>query len=546
MRASDLAIAAAFATALAPVPIFGQASLMLQVPTAPTAVLGEGRVHLVYELWLSNLGPLDLTLRTLEVVSDEDEILLTYQDSVLWQAIGRNNGTSLTGEDRRKIRGGMWALVWLWVTLDDPTQMPRLIRHRLVTEHIDKSGELRTTVREGGTTMPLPGAPVVAPPLSGGDWRAGAVSNYSHHRRGGPLGTNGSVSERFAIDYIRQDAFGRMYSGDRFRNESYYAYGADVLAVADAVVLSAEDGAPDNVPYAPNGEILSRGLGNWVDLDLGDGHYATYLHLKPNTVRVRAGDLVERGQVIGQVGSSGNSNAPHLHFLIQDAPEPARPAVFEERPEGLPYVHETFQVVGTPATPFCSCNDGDCAPLPVTRREFEMPMEVLVRFSEQDRQEELGPPPQMGSERNGALCRLMEGQYLLDERRVSEAVVAFSEARRMDATITIPAWHWGTLCEIGSLWGVASEVMEACDRAVALEPNNGDWRRTRGLAWGMLGDRDGAAREIEHYVGWEPRDDLREQYEAYLDLLRRGENPFTRDTVDELRMQVPSVLDWWN
>lgn len=53
-----------------------------------------------------------------------------------------------------------------------------------------------------------------------------------------------------------------------------------------------------------------------VSLDLGHGLRAFYAHLQPGSVRVKTGELVKRGQVLGRLGNSGNSAGPHLHFHV--------------------------------------------------------------------------------------------------------------------------------------------------------------------------------------------------------------------------------------
>src|SRR4051794_39339030 len=58
--------------------------------------------------------------------------------------------------------------------------------------------------------------------------------------------------------------------------------------------------------------------GNHVILSLRNGHYAFYAHLQPGSIRVKPGDRVRRGQVLGLLGNSGNSNATHLHFHIMN------------------------------------------------------------------------------------------------------------------------------------------------------------------------------------------------------------------------------------
>lgn len=62
-------------------------------------------------------------------------------------------------------------------------------------------------------------------------------------------------------------------------------------------------------------------IGNHVVIDHG-GEYSMYAHLKPGTVAVQIGQQVRAGDVIGGLGSSGNSTEPHLHFQMCDGPDP--------------------------------------------------------------------------------------------------------------------------------------------------------------------------------------------------------------------------------
>ena len=69
-------------------------------------------------------------------------------------------------------------------------------------------------------------------------------------------------------------------------------------------------------------------------LDLGDGRYAMYAHLAPDSVTVHVGDRVKTGDKLGLLGNSGNTTGPHLHFQISDRPSTlavtALPFVFEK------------------------------------------------------------------------------------------------------------------------------------------------------------------------------------------------------------------------
>src|SRR5262245_22319661 len=80
--------------------------------------------------------------------------------------------------------------------------------------------------------------------------------------------------------------------------------------------------------------------GNLVILSLRNGRHAFYAHLQPGSIRVKPGDHVRRGQVLGLVGNSGNSNAPHLHFQISNGDSFLAS-------EGLPFLFDSFKVLGS-------------------------------------------------------------------------------------------------------------------------------------------------------------------------------------------------------
>ncbi|MDX1983227.1 MAG: M23 family metallopeptidase [Bryobacteraceae bacterium] len=77
--------------------------------------------------------------------------------------------------------------------------------------------------------------------------------------------------------------------------------------------------------------------GNYIVLDLGGGRFAFYAHLQPGSLRVKPGDKVKRGQVLGLACNSGNSTEPHLHFHVSNGPDPLAS-------EGLPFVFEDGEI----------------------------------------------------------------------------------------------------------------------------------------------------------------------------------------------------------
>jgi hypothetical protein len=93
-------------------------------------------------------------------------------------------------------------------------------------------------------------------------------------------------------------------------------------------------------------------LGNHVVLDLGDGVYAALVHLKRGSVRVRRGQRVRAGELLGECGNSGNSSEPHLHFQLMDHPSAVIAAglpftfpyeIDGERRTGVPGGSQAFQ-----------------------------------------------------------------------------------------------------------------------------------------------------------------------------------------------------------
>ncbi|ELS54430.1 M23 family metallopeptidase [Streptomyces viridochromogenes] len=152
------------------------------------------------------------------------------------------------------------------------------------------------------------------------------------------------------------------------RADAFPAFGAPLLAVADATVVRAVDSQRDHLSrtslpallYLMTIEASVRDLagvrwivGNHVVLDLGDGTYALYAHLRRGSLTVREGDRVTAGQPLARCGNSGNTTEPHLHFQLMDGPDPdtARGVPFTWRGIGVPRNRETFEVPTTTSQP---------------------------------------------------------------------------------------------------------------------------------------------------------------------------------------------------
>ena len=147
-------------------------------------------------------------------------------------------------------------------------------------------------------------------PIAGTPWEDWAVVNYvdvdgkyrsERDARGGAL----TYDSHEGMDFTLPN-FAAMDRGVR------------VLAADDGVVVEVVDGHPDrNSGDVRDPKTRPRGKSNLVRIDHGDGVRTSYLHLKKGSVLVKAGDRATAGQPIGEVGSSGMSSGPHLHFEVR-------------------------------------------------------------------------------------------------------------------------------------------------------------------------------------------------------------------------------------
>ncbi len=219
--------------------------------------------------------------------------------------------------------------------------VPAAVRHRIEFESdpnlqlIREDGSLSSELVSFSEPMPIDRrAPlVIDAPLRGGPWRCGNGFRFGNSHEAIYAAKNIArlhVPQRFGCDFSKVDAEGEVLrpSGTPDLSSSqFYGYGADVIAVADGRVVKIEDGIPENVPRIDGKVIMPVPLtdktvaGNMVALEIGKGQYAFYSHLQPGSLRVKVGDRVRKGQLLGKLGNAGNSVGPHLHFHVGSGPE---------------------------------------------------------------------------------------------------------------------------------------------------------------------------------------------------------------------------------
>jgi peptidase M23-like protein len=149
----------------------------------------------------------------------------------------------------------------------------------------------------------------------------------SHHRRRdlarvfGANAAHGVNANLYAYDFVRVGPHGELFGGDAGRKENWLTFGAPVLSPTDGTVLEAVDEVADNTFVGGSAKIPEaaesldpRGLGNHVLIKSKDGRVSWLLHLEAGTIAVRAGQVIKQGTAVGQVGFSGDSLFPHLHY----------------------------------------------------------------------------------------------------------------------------------------------------------------------------------------------------------------------------------------
>jgi hypothetical protein len=313
--------------------------LLLAVKDAPVPFQGsDGNKHLVYELEMTNFSSGDIAVEKVEVLSN-GSVLQSFDTAAVASRLQPAGLRESSGTLARSTRG----LLYLHIVLPPQAPVPAQLSHRVELKAAAAPPGMQQMTETGGiTTVDHQPVALIGPPLRGeGYISADSCCESTRHMRAA-LAVDGAVwlAQRYAVDWEQVDANGLIYKGPKEKLESYAIFGKPVLAVADAVVVTAVDGEPEQTPGSyPTNIPIDKADGNFVVLDLGANRYALYAHMQPGSVKVHKGDKVRLGQEIGLVGDTGNSIVPHLHFQVTNGPASVASS-------GLPYEIRSFEVTG--------------------------------------------------------------------------------------------------------------------------------------------------------------------------------------------------------
>ena len=311
-------------------------ALDLWVPHGPIAVRTRRGEKLVYELHFTSFTREPLTVTGVDVLYGASRhVIAEVQGERLARTFVQPGLAD--GEERLVLREGRRAILYL--DFQNASFSPTDLIHRVYLRAASGPGRPAEefSVSGGPARIALFPMPVLGPPLRDGPWAAVYDPELENGHRRFVYAVDGRarIPGRHAIDWIRAGG-PRAPAGSPWSGDLSDGGGADVLAVADALVAAVRDGVDEPPPGTPRPRpALADATGNYVALDLGN-RFVFYEHLRPG-LAVRRGDRVRKGQVIGQVGSTGQAGGPHLHFHVADANSPLRA-------EGQPFLIEGLEL----------------------------------------------------------------------------------------------------------------------------------------------------------------------------------------------------------
>lgn len=304
----------------------------------------EEQWHVIYDLLLTNFNSHPSTVK-------EIHILGRNSAAEAWRTVKTLSGSELVKNFTRiagaketpfTLDAAKVGVVWVNVSWDKESDVPSELAHRVVFDSKNQFG----TAQEYDYTcaeLKIDKKPpvVISPPLKGSKWlvAGGYIGKLGHRTALFPIDNDLHSAQPYAIDWQRLDEK-NLSSSDISKNESNRSYDEPVYAVADGIVLGVNDRFNDQPPQKPVGEErLSWPAGNSLVLDIGNGHYVMYAHMRRGSILFKPGDKVKRGEQIGKVGSTGNSYGAHLHMHVT-----SNPGLLNG--DGVPYLFDKFEVIG--------------------------------------------------------------------------------------------------------------------------------------------------------------------------------------------------------
>ncbi len=326
------------------------ASIDFKSTIKPAKVYGsDNQYHLVYELKIeqrSDDSEHQYVLKKIEVLDRKTHQKLSQYDHETLKPLVYFIKTDGSSINTTQLQSNGQMIVFPYISMATKKKSLRGLVHRF--SFIDKKHP-EQTIQFNDAAVKLSNTPVdrISSPVQGGGWLACNGPGVLSSHRFAYLNVHGkySIAQRFAIDWIQIDENGNVFTpgSSRQLNESYLDYGVAIYSATKGTVSGVRNEFQDNEPGQIPIEVqnVDNACGNQITVQLPNGHYAHYCHLKPDSMTVKVGDQVQEGQIIAALGNSGNSMGPHLHFHLSDNKSPLGS-------EGLPFMISGFGLQITP------------------------------------------------------------------------------------------------------------------------------------------------------------------------------------------------------
>jgi murein DD-endopeptidase MepM/ murein hydrolase activator NlpD len=322
-------IAALALPALAPAAARGEAEApitpLVSSPVAQKTTVpvrgSDGRYHVVYELLVTNTVSKPSTLNSVRVLNAASGRAVASLSAKALVETGALLGADRSPSKSTVIGASESRVLYLSPSFASLKAVPRRLVQRFDVSGLEPvSGKTeRSRYRTGAVAVDRGRVPNLRPPLEGGAWLASNACCGPTSHASAMFGIDGRLqaAERFAADWIQIGPDGQAFHGDPKVLTNWVGYGAPIRAAAAGVVTSTHNGRPEQTPQEmPTTLRIPELVGNEVEVRMKGGFTAIYVHLARGSVAVEVGDRVRPGQLLGRLGNSGGTLAPHLHFHI--------------------------------------------------------------------------------------------------------------------------------------------------------------------------------------------------------------------------------------
>jgi hypothetical protein len=123
---------------------------------------------------------------------------------------------------------------------------------------------------------------------------------------------SGPQNQLYAYDFRTEN------TGKEKTLEDYPVFNKEIIAPADGIIIQVVNGAIDVLPGERDRSV---GVGNAIVIDHQNGEYSLICHFKYNSIKVKVGNTIKQGDILGLCGNTGNTTQPHIHFNLQDGPK---------------------------------------------------------------------------------------------------------------------------------------------------------------------------------------------------------------------------------